>query len=266
MTCKQCNGDRVLPIPQQEWPPGVFQPVKPCPCTAKIERSEYLNRVWAGLDQAKAVATTPLRKHLETNIRIIASLGDLRAHIARVARDTQQKLTMRVCSDIDLMTAWLYSAADIHDPEAAETRDSEDVAVYPRLSNLVDPPDLLVLLVGMKMAPNRAAPNVVMETLVSREFQNKPTWVAERAGAPLGPRHPSYSEELLTLLASWPTAKLTEDADSGAEVLPRVVALPTPETRQAGPAAAGGIPKVLNNGMKIFSDGEKKQRTGKRLG
>lgn len=262
MTCEQCFGERVIPIPQQEWPPGVFQPMRPCPCTAKTDSDEYLNRVWARLAEATPARSSPLGKHVGANLRISSSLGDLRRHLAKVARDNEKKLAMRVCSDIDLITAWLYSAGEIHDPEAAETRDRDDVATYPRLSSLVDPPDLLVLLLGMKMAPNRGAPNVVMETLVSREILDKPTWVVERVGAPLGPRHPSYSEELLALLASWTPVTLTKVAEAP-EPVPRVVALPCP-AGAAPPGAPGGyLDGRLPDGRSIEPSREKERRKRK---
>ena len=76
--------------------------------------------------------------------------GYLRAHLALVVRSQLRDdpgFHVRVCTDIDLVTSWLYSADEIGDADASShISDGErEDPIYRRMPDLVNPPDLLVL-------------------------------------------------------------------------------------------------------------------------
>lgn len=253
--CKLCNGDRFVSIPEERWPPDVFMPVEACPgCTKKSDHDKeamarrlFLNRAWPGLSKVEpSRAGVFKRSHLRKNLRIQSNHADLRAHMARLGRVLYRKqpgFCLRVCSDIDLLTSWLYSAVDdISDPESLDAlqRLGEADPIYRRLPDLIAPPNLLVLCLGLKMAPNKALPDVVLETLLAREHLDRPTWVVERLRDPLAGHYKCYSDSLAQTLQRWPVMVLSNKADP--LDLPRsgTVALPAPP-EPAPPSSANPV-------------------------
>jgi len=63
------------------------------------------------------------------------------------------------------------------------------------LVDFIEPPELLVIQLGVKAARNNAMPEVFLETLRHRAFTGKPTWVFDQPDNPFNSNHLCYSEE-----------------------------------------------------------------------
>ena len=239
--CKRCGGSRFVSMPREQWPPDVIQPQMPCPACSTAQAAERelqegearLRAAWACLPKVSPARSSPLLKRLRDNLRVRCNLADLRSHVALVVRSQLRQeplFHLRVCTDIDLVTSWLYSANEIGDADASShimDEERED-PIYRRMPDLVNPPDLLVLRLGIKLAPNKALPDLVLETLYAREHLDRPTWIIEKAGDPLTSAFPCYSKNLMEFLSDWPCVDLSTSADEPSLPTPGRTLLPTP--------------------------------------
>jgi hypothetical protein len=71
------------------------------------------------------------------------------------------------------------------------------------LVDLVDPPDLLVIRLGVKSARNSAMPEVLLEALAHRSHVGKPTWICDQPTKKLDPSHISFSPDVADFLRGW---------------------------------------------------------------
>jgi hypothetical protein len=104
---------------------------------------------------------------------------------------------------LDLITAWLASATlkgqEIKDP------DLEAVSMeYLTLVDLVTPPQLLIVRLGIKIARNVAAPEVFLESLRHRSARERPTWVWDQPDSRLAEGHICYSTQAHEHMVEWP--------------------------------------------------------------
>jgi hypothetical protein len=76
------------------------------------------------------------------------------------------------------------------------------------LVDLVVPPGLLVLYLGIKTAPNKEMPTVFLEALQERAYRGKPTWVVTAPNVPLDSTHRCWSEAVQEFLSDWQTVKM----------------------------------------------------------
>lgn len=274
--CKRCGDARFVTMPRDLWPPHVIQPQMPCPLCSAAHAAEQKQRgqedrlraAWASLLRAVPARSTPLLGCLEQNTRVRSNLADLRAHVAAVVRHqlvSDPQYHVRVCTDIDLVTSWLYSADEIGDGEACSyiTSEEREDPVYKRLPDLVCPPDLLVLRLGIKLAPNRALPDLVQEALLAREHLDRPTWVVEKAGDPLTSAYPCYSKELMEFLADWPIVDLSDVGDEPDIPAPGIAKLPVPATpppAKTPPKATRPLKSAEQLGREMDASAKKRHR------
>ena len=151
-----------------------------------------------GLSKAPPIKKTPLLDGLEKNLRITAG-PEFLAHLRHVAIRQPTNWSFKVISDAELVTAWLASIAlkgqDILDADAYKV--STEFLTVP---DLVVPPDLVIIRMGIKVARNAAASEVLAEALNTRFHEDKPTWVWEEPNNPIGPGHLFWSDHVgLTL-------------------------------------------------------------------
>jgi len=211
-----------------------------CVCTRARREREALERVWRGYSGFEPIDRTPLVKYAQQDVLVSASSPTLRTHLARVLHQVPSLLrSTRVVSDLDLVSAWLATAGlDVLDPEVAgHTRDAEDA--YLRLVDLVAPPSLLVLRLGVKAARNVAVPEVILEALQCRAHRGRPTWVVEDPYVPFTTGAIFWSPQLVAHMAPWDRVGI-----DGSHAVEECVASLDGLLRATGPAEPEPLPRA----------------------
>lgn len=200
--CDHCKGKGVVPV-KDAFPPRLKQ----CVCTHL--RSIVLNveRGWPGLVKYKGRLpegkTSLLTEHLHNDLWITAPLSWLQTHFRSCAVHQKPNWSFKMVSDVDLMRAWLGSVPlmgrDIIDADAAQVS-----LRHLTLLDLIEPPGLLIIHLGVKAAANKEMPNVLLETLRHRSHLNLPTWLWHEPQNPFDEGMRSYSLEAVSFTRHWP--------------------------------------------------------------
>ena len=204
--CEKCFGTGALDAGYSKH--GV--PItKPCTCQIARDLIQNINRAWTGLSQASKIKSSPLSEHTENNLYITATDETLRIHLRHIGLRAHPRWFFKVVTDSDLMTAWLSPASllgkEILDPEAASVSSEKATLV-----DLIEPPELMILRLGVKSARNSAMPEVLLETLYHRAHIQKPTWVVDQPTRRLDPSHLAFSDDALHHLRQWEHIALDE--------------------------------------------------------
>lgn len=182
---------------------------KPCPCQIARDTVRNVNRAWQGLISAPRIDHSPLTEHTGGNVYVTATDATLRAHLRHVGLRGGPYWGLKVVTDSDLMTAWLSPIGlvgkEILDPDAATVSTEKATLV-----DLVDPPELLVIRLGVKSARNSAMPEVLLEALYHRTHVGKPTWVVDQPSRRFDPSHLAFSDDGLHHLQQWSRVVLDE--------------------------------------------------------
>ena len=110
------------------------------------------------------------------------------------------------------------------------------------IPDLVMPPDLLIVRMGVKAARNSASPEVLAEALNIRRHNDRPVWVWDDPGHPLGPGHMFWSDAVETALAGY--ARITPTKGDGGT-------RPTPQRKtRAAPKGTGSKSPRLGTGSR----------------
>lgn len=184
--------------------------VRPCPCQIAEDLIRNLNRGWGGLSSAQRLeGSSPLLDHVTSNLYITASDEDLRIHLRNTGLRMGPSWAFKVVSDADLMTAWLSTAAmvgkEILDPDSASVSSEKATLV-----DLIHPPGLLIVRLGVKSARNSAMGEVFLETLQHREYTSRQIWVVDQPDKRYDTSHLSYSPEALSALRGFPYLSLSK--------------------------------------------------------
>ena len=99
--------------------------------------------------------------------------------------------SFRIVSDADLLDIWLGNRS--YKQRSIEVRN--DIDTYNALNDVLADITLLIVRLGVRKTPNRAAASVLQEALGIRKFLFKPTWIAEDTPY-FGPGHHAYSEDV----------------------------------------------------------------------
>lgn len=190
--CPLCEGVGFLRACDPDGHPPKF---KRCECVLREDLLANAERVMPGLSLAPPVARSTLADLWKSNVMIHAPERWFRTHLRHVAIRRPPIWSGRVISDADLITSWLASVAlkggTILDP------DSYGVSTqFLTLADLVIPPDLLIIRMGVKVARNVAAPEVLCEAIMLRVHDDKPTWIWALPDLPLGPGHLFWSDDV----------------------------------------------------------------------
>mgnify|MGYP003983441041 FL=1 len=195
--CDVCLGRGVIRIPKAG-PPTVQR----CRCVLVKQTLANLERAWRGLSKAKPIPDSPLKKRIDKNIWITASDRSLKRHLKHVGSRMVPDWRFKVVTDKELITAWLGSIAlkggEILGPDAISVSTR-----YITIEDLVEPPDLVVLRLGVKAAANREMPQVLFEALSHRIHLSKPTWVVDQPTYPFGRGHLCWSETAEDEMETW---------------------------------------------------------------
>jgi len=218
-----------------------------CECTFDGMRLENMEKVWRPLPAAREIPglrqRAPLRQLVGTDVWITAKTPVFQAHLKAVAFSCPTMWDCRVFSDKDLLTAWLNTARaqghKIYDAEVEAMRiGAMDV------DELVEPPELVILVLGVKQAPNKETPSVLLEAIGVRRHLGKPTWLVDQPDHPVDQmRHLCYSETLEMWLSHWPHLELhgpnvkvvggvVEKPSAAAETDPEEIVEPSDEAEE----------------------------------
>lgn len=176
--------------------------VTPCTCQMVRDIISNLNRAWTGLANAPKVSESPLLPHAWGNLYITATDEALRVHLRHVGVRMGWSWGLKVVSDADLMVAWLSNAQlvgkEILDPDVASVSSEKATLV-----DLIEPPDLLVVRLGVKAARNSAMNEVFLETILHRHHINRPIWVVDQPNRRLDVGHMCFSDDVIRALTGW---------------------------------------------------------------
>jgi hypothetical protein len=204
-----------------------------CSCVLLRELRASMERAMPGLSSAPVVESSPLLDKERDNLLVTANDEWFRAHLRHVVVRNPPTWYARVCSDADLVTAWLATASlqgnQVLDPDANAVS-----LTHATIADLVTPPDLLIVRMGIKAARNAACSEVLAEALGLRLHADKPTWVWDTPTHRLVPGHLFHSEAVDGVLRRW--ERVTESAASR----PRKVT-PTTSGSDAAPSEAAGV-------------------------
>lgn len=187
---------------------------EPCRCVLARDAIRNLERGWKGVAYAEKIEDSPLLEYVNQDLYITANDAILRSHLKYVGVRQGRNWSFLVTTDADLMKAWLFNAKEkgqeIYDQEMALALAQGSASASKRsLEALVDPPGLLVVRLGVKIARNAAMHEVFHEALTRRDHENMPTWVVDqpnhRLNAPdaFGNPHRSYSEAVMEYIDAW---------------------------------------------------------------
>ncbi len=173
-----------------------------CECVLHLDLLQNAERAYRGLSKATLQPASP---HLckDTHDLWVTAGEEFLAHLRHIAIRKPATWTMRVVSDAELTTAWLASVA----LQGKDILDADAYAIstqYITIPDLVVPPDLMVIRMGVKVARNSAAPEVLAEALQTRAFEGKPTWLWDEPHHPLDTGHIYWSDLVGRLLRPWP--------------------------------------------------------------
>lgn len=176
---------------------------RPCKCLMVSDLIRNMDGAWRGLSKGGRLAEpSPLNGRAGENLSITATDETLRAHLRNVALRQGSMWSFKVVSDADLMVAWLSPASlvgkEILDPDAASVSSEKATLV-----DLVEPPGLLIIRLGVKSARNSAMPEVLAEAIAHRLHTDRPVWVVDQPARRLDPGHLAFSSEVVELMAGW---------------------------------------------------------------
>lgn len=150
------------------------------------------------MTKAPVIKTSPLLGKEKKDMWITAG-SDFFAHLRHVAVRQPMTWFLRVTSDSELVASWLADVAlkggDIIDPDAYMVRTK-----FLSIADVVVPPDLIVIRMGVKVARNEASPEVLAEALRERAHLMRPTWVWDEPGHPLNSGHLFWSKDVQAAL------------------------------------------------------------------
>ena len=206
--CPLCRGKGVVDLPYDPLAGCLVPTTRKCTCILARDVLANVERGWPGLTKAAKVPVSPLRGKEGKSLWVTAEVPIFKAHLRHAALRMGPNWDFLVTSDADLMKAWLATAVaqavEIFDADVASTPTYEFVS----LDDLVVPPSLLVIILGVKAAKNKAMSEVLVETLRLRVYRNQPTWIVDQPSKPLQHGHIAYSEMVVAEMDGWPQISL----------------------------------------------------------
>lgn len=186
-----------------------------CDCTKDALKLVNMESIWKSLSEAKDIPglrnDPPLKLFLRRNLWITTSEITFRRHMKALAYAMSSMWDCRVYADSQLLDSWFGTqkaqGIKIYDLEIERaTLEAID------LPDLVTPPDLLVIFLGVKQLPNKEAPNALLEALGLRRYEGKPTWIVDQPDHRINEvHHRFYSESLESLLSTWSHIRIIND-------------------------------------------------------
>lgn len=203
--CQFCHGRGVVSVPPERRPQRIIGDVTEiCACVMIRDVVMNMERGWKGLTKAPPLGSHSLLKEfIDQSVWVTASTLVFRQHLKHIAGRMGPRWDFVVVSDADLMDAWLSYGIDVYDADVDAKRRSKVKDKYAALVDLVEPPDLLIIHLGVKAARNSAMPEVLLEAVKHREHIDRPTWVVDQPNYPLADGHISFNQQVHDFMATW---------------------------------------------------------------
>jgi len=218
--CPICKGSGHQLKEMGVGPPGVVS----CACLHKQKILNHLERGCVGLSRVYDIDETPLVKYHNKNLWVTGSNRAFRQHLRKVALEVGLSWDFKVVPDGDLPRAWLANMSTY------EILDLEMSAMEPTAStfeDLIEPPGLLIVQLGVRSLKMTPMPDAVRETLTRRDFLDKPTWITDQPQYRFQEGHICYSDRVMDILTGWdhftldaPSVLELETAPSGYIMIP----------------------------------------------
>ena len=245
--CTECGGTGFTIVDDgSRGPPST----RTCVCVLRRQIRSNIERGMRGLSRADPLepgASSPLmqKKRVTKDVWVTASVPWFTSHLRHTAARQRVDWGFRVVTDADLMVAWLATAAlqgtEILDADARSKAAPVSLTKL-TLVDISEPPELLVVRLGVKAARNSAMPEVLYETLTIRAHAGKPTWLWDQPDAPFDQSHLSYSRLAEEMLGGWDRVREGDALDlAPPQKAPRRAARPSGKVG-ASDAAAGTVP------------------------
>ncbi len=237
--CPACEGTGTVRATSNPPHPPSY---RRCECILHHDILANVERGMKNLSSAEVIKESRLTGLEKANIVVTAGSKKFKSHLRHLAVRQPPTWSFKVVSDAELVTAWLSSTAlkgvDIIDPDAYMVS-----TTYLSIPDLVMPPGLLVIRMGVKVARNQASPEVLAEAVNLRSHSGKPTWIWDEPTHPLGPGHLFWSDAVADIVGEWEQIKLVGKSD------PRS---PSPSSSGKGqpPRMGTGSKKSLRGGSK----------------
>ena len=211
VNCKLCGATGMVEVERETPHPPVF---RRCDCALRKDILQNVERGLTGLSKVSAVTSSPLVSLENSNLWVTASPDHFLPHLRHLAIRKPVTWSFKVVSDAELVTAWLSTVAlqgkDIIDADAYMVSTK-----YLSIPDLVVPPDLVIVRMGVKVARNSASSEVLAEALSIRTHEMKPTWIWDEHDRRLNSGHLFWSDEVGRILRPWGRLSLTTtDKDS----------------------------------------------------
>lgn len=203
--CPHCEGTGTVRAESKPPHPPSY---RRCVCVLHSDILSNVERGMKGLSKAAIIPESPLLGYEKKNLRVRADSRTFKRHMRHVAVRMPPTWGFKVTSDAEIVTAWLGSVAlkgmDIIDPDAYMVSTS-----YLSIPDLVMPPGLLIIRMGVKVARNEASPEVLAEAINLRHHAGKPTWIWDEPNHPLQAGHLFWSDAVAGILQGWDQEVLT---------------------------------------------------------
>lgn len=193
--CELCDGTGLSKRQQNGPHPPEFER---CACVIHKDVIANVERGMVGLSKMGVIKKSPLMDKIDKNLWITSGNNFLK-HLRHVMVRQPPTYSFKVVSDAELVTAWLASISlkggEIHDADAYLISTK-----YMTIPDLVVPPELVIIRMGVKVARNAAAPEVLAEAINTRFHEGKPTWVWDEPQHPLNSGHLFWSSDVARTL------------------------------------------------------------------
>lgn len=229
--CPKCHGTGRVPAATKPPHPPSFTR---CVCVLHEDIVMNVERGMKGLSGAAPIESSVLSDLQDENVLITANSRWMLRNLRHVAIRMPPTWFFKVVSDADLVTAWLSSTAI----KGIEIFDADAFAVstkYLSIPDLVMPPDLLIVRMGVKAARNSASPEVLAEALNIRRHNERPVWVWDEPNHPLGPGHMFWSDPVGEALRGYVRIDGSAKGDRAAGVSGSAIRDKKPKTTSSKP-------------------------------
>jgi len=183
-----------------------------CECTLDGLRLDNMNRIWPSLPDAKEVKRfrekPDLGRFIQSSAWITAPVPLFKAHLKGLAYNMPTIWHARVRTDAELLDAW-FGTAKAQGVKIFDLEIEKSTVRAIDIRDLVEPPDLCIIVMGVKKLPNKEAPGSLGEAISYRAHLGKPTWVVDQPDLPLDGTHRFFSGEIEQLMRKWPHATLS---------------------------------------------------------
>jgi hypothetical protein len=173
-----------------------------CDCVRHLDVLENVERGLRGLSKIGSIPSSPLLG-METKDLWITAGQEFLAHLRHLAIRMPATWMFKVVSDAEITTSWLGSVG----LQGKDVLDADAYAVSTRFVSVPDimvPPDLVIIRMGIKKARLAPAAEVLAEALNIRLHEGKPTWLWDEPFTPLDAGHMFWSDVVGRILRPWP--------------------------------------------------------------